>query len=259
MFSAEVQVMVSFMRDSSMTGQRLRRGSIRRMLSYARPYRLQVSIYLAMTVLSAAMLTAIPVLLQTIIDHGILRRDTAVVLWTAAAVAGLAAANALLAVGQRWYSARVGEGLIYDLRTEVFGHVQRQPVAFFTRAQTGSLVSRLNGDIISAQQALTSTLAGVVSNIVSLVLALTVMLWLSWPVTVVTTLTGLQAFTQVYVLTQGGPDSATQTALYYVYDEGFVQFDTGRADAMGVLLFGLSLLVATAQIGVLARGARGDR
>jgi|GEM_PF-1205212 len=184
MFSAEVQVMVSFMRDSSMTGQRLRRGSLRRMLRYARPYRLQIGVYLAMTVLSAGILTAIPVLLQVIIDHGILRRDTAAVLWVAGTVAGLAVMNALLEVGQRWYSARVGEGLIYDLRTEVFGHVQRQPVAFFTRAQTGSLVSRLNGDIISAQQALTSTLAGVVSNIVSLVLALAVMLWLSWPVTV---------------------------------------------------------------------------
>jgi ATP-binding cassette subfamily B protein len=137
-----------------------------------------------MTVLSAGMLTAIPVLLQTIIDHGILRRDTAVVLWTAGVVAGLAVVNALLAVGQRWYSARVGEGLIYDLRTEVFSHVQRQPVAFFTRAQTGSLVSRLNSDIISAQQALTSTLSGAVSNIVSLVLTLAAMLWLSWPVTV---------------------------------------------------------------------------
>lgn len=75
----------------------------------------------------------------------------------------------------------------------------------------------------------------------------------------VTTLTGLQAFTQIYVLTQGGPDNATQTALYFVYNEGFVQFDTGRADAMGVLLFGLSLLITMAQIGVLARGARGDR
>jgi ABC-type multidrug transport system fused ATPase/permease subunit len=140
MFSAEVQVMVSFMRDNSITGQRLRRGSVRRMLSYARPYRLQISVYLVMTVLSAGILTAVPVLLQVIIDHGILRRDTAVVLWTAGTVAGLAVVNALLAVGQRWYSARVGEGLIYDLRTGVFGHVQRQPVAFFTRAKTGSLV-----------------------------------------------------------------------------------------------------------------------
>jgi ATP-binding cassette subfamily B protein len=185
MFPAEVQAMVSFMRDGSITGQRLKRGTVRRMLSYARPYRLEISIYLAMTVLSAGMLTAIPVLLQVIIDHGILRRDTAVVLWTAGVVAGLAVMNALLAVGQRWYSARVGEGFIYDLRTEVFSHVQRQPLAFFTRAQTGSLVSRLNSDVISAQQALTSTLSGVVSNTAGLVLALAAMLWLSWPVTVV--------------------------------------------------------------------------
>jgi ATP-binding cassette subfamily B protein len=99
-------------------------------------------------------------------------------------VAGLAAMNALLAAGQRWYSARVGEGLIYDLRTEVSSHMQRQPVAFFTRAQTGSLVSRLNSDVITAQQAVTSTLSGMVSNIVALVLTLAVMLWLSWPVTV---------------------------------------------------------------------------
>ncbi len=185
MFPAEIQAMVSFMRDSAITRQRLKRGTVRRMLSYARPYRRGIAIYLAMTVLSAGALTAIPVLLQAIIDHGILRRDTAVVLWTAGVVAGLAVVNALLAVGQRWYSARVGEGLIYDLRTEVFGHVQRQPVAFFTRAQTGSLVSRLNSDVISAQQALTSTLSGVVSNIVSLLLTLAAMLWLSWQVTLV--------------------------------------------------------------------------
>jgi ATP-binding cassette subfamily B protein len=184
MFPAEIQAMVSFMRDRSMTGQRLKHGSVRRMLSYARPCRLQVSVYLAMTVRSAGMLTAIPVLLQTITDHGIPRRDTAAVLWTATVAAGLAVMNTLLAVGQRWYSARVGEGLICDLRTEVFSHVRRQPVAFFTRTQTGSLVSRLNSDLISAQQALTSTLSGVVSNIVSLVLALAAMLWLSWPVTV---------------------------------------------------------------------------
>ena len=90
----------------------------------------------------------------------------------------------MLSVAQRWYSARIGEGLIYDLRTEVFGHVQRQPIAFFTRAQTGSLVSRLNSDVIGAQQALTSTLSGVVSNVLSLVLVLAAMFYLSWLVTV---------------------------------------------------------------------------
>ena len=103
----------------------------------------------------------------------------------AAAVAVLALADAALGLAQRWYSARIGEGLIYDLRNEVFQHVQRQPIAFFTRTQTGSLVSRLNSDVIGAQQALTSTLASVVSNIISLALVLATMFYLSWQVTVV--------------------------------------------------------------------------
>ena len=94
-------------------------------------------------------------------------------------VAGLALFDAVLSIGQRWYSARVGEGLIYDLRTEVFRHVQQQPIAFFTRTQTGSLVSRLNSDVIGAQQAITSTLSGVVSNILSLILVLAAMFYLS--------------------------------------------------------------------------------
>ena len=90
-----------------------------------------------------------------------------------------------LAFGQRWFSARVGEGLIYDLRTEVFGHVQQQPIAFFTRAQTGSLVSRLNSDVIGAQQAITSTLSSVVSSALTLILVLATMFCLSWLVTVI--------------------------------------------------------------------------
>ncbi len=102
-----------------------------------------------------------------------------------AAVAGLALFDAVLSIGQRWYSARIGEGLIYDLRTEVFSHVQRQPIAFFTRTQTGSLVSRLNSDVIGAQQALTSTLSSVVANVLSLTLVLIAMISLSWQVTLV--------------------------------------------------------------------------
>ena len=101
-------------------------------------------------------------------------------------MAGIALFSALLSFGQRWYSARIGEGLIYDLRTQVFSHVQRQPIAFFTRAQTGSLVSRLNSDVIGAQQALTSTLSSVVSNALTLILVLIAMFSLSWLVTVVT-------------------------------------------------------------------------
>jgi ABC-type multidrug transport system fused ATPase/permease subunit len=102
----------------------------------------------------------------------------------ALAVAGLAVLDAALGLVGRWASARVGEGLIYDLRTQVFDHVQRQPVAFFTRAQTGSLVSRLNTDVIGAQQAFTSTLSQVVSNAVTLVLAAGAMIVLSWQITV---------------------------------------------------------------------------
>src|SRR5204862_5042276 len=99
-------------------------------------------------------------------------------------VALLAVLEALLGLVQRWFSARIGEGLIYDLRTKVFGHVQRMPIAFFTRTQTGALVSRLNNDVIGAQQAFTSTLSGVVSNVISLVLVAGTMLYLSWPITV---------------------------------------------------------------------------
>ena len=126
---------------------------------------------------------AVPLLLGRIVN-AIELKQTEVVLGIAAGVAGLALLDAALGLGQRWYSARVGEGLIYDLRTSVFQHVQRQPIAFFTRAQTGSLVSRLNSDVIGAQQAITSTLSGVVSNVLSLILVLAAMFYLSWVVTV---------------------------------------------------------------------------
>jgi ATP-binding cassette subfamily B protein len=177
--------MRSFYRDPSVTRQRLQRGTVRRILTYARPYRLDLAIFLGMTALTAVATVAVPLLLKTIIDNGILAGNTGVVIGVAAIVAGLALVSALLSIGQRWYSARVGEGLIYDLRTQVFRHVQQQPIAFFTRAQTGSLVSRLNSDVIGAQQALTSTLSSVVSNALTLILVLIAMLSLSWLVTVI--------------------------------------------------------------------------
>ncbi|HEV2370816.1 MAG TPA: ABC transporter ATP-binding protein [Streptosporangiaceae bacterium] len=177
--------MRSFARDRDVTRQRLSKGSVRRILSYARPYRLDLVLFLIMTALSAVITVAVPLLFQTIIDQGIVPRHEAVVFWVAGVVAVLALVAALLSVGTRWYSARIGEGLIYDLRTQVFRHVQQQPLAFFTRAQTGSLVSRLNSDVIGAQQALTSTLSSVVSNVLSLALVLGAMIYLSWLVTVV--------------------------------------------------------------------------
>ncbi len=177
--------MRSFSRDRSVTHQQLAPGTVRRILSYARPYRRDLALFLVIVALDAVITVAVPLLLRALIDQGILPRRTAVVLAIGGAVAALALLDALLTIAQRWFSARIGEGLIYDLRTEVFSHVQRQPIAFFTRTQTGSLVSRLNSDVIGAQQALTSTLSSVVANVISLALVLIVMVSLSWQVTLV--------------------------------------------------------------------------
>jgi ATP-binding cassette subfamily B protein len=173
----------SFSRDRSVTRQRLAKGTARRILRYARPYHRFIAVFLVTTVIGAATAAAVPLLLKVVIDDGVTpgRRDLVVA--GALAVAGLAIVDAALGLVGRWASARVGEGLIYDLRTQVFDHVQRQPVAFFTRTQTGSLVSRLNTDVIGAQQAFTSTLSQVVSNAVTLVLAAGAMIVLSWQIT----------------------------------------------------------------------------
>jgi ATP-binding cassette subfamily B protein len=179
------QVMASFRRDDSVTQQKLKPGTVKRIARYARPYLRDLVLFLALNALSAGIVVANPLLLKDIIDWGILPRRASVVVWLSVAVAALALVEAVLRLVQRWYSARVGEGLIYDLRTEVFTHVQRQPVAFFMRAQTGSLVSRLNTDVIGAQRAITSTLASVVSNVISLIAVLGTMFWLSWQVTVI--------------------------------------------------------------------------
>ena len=175
---ASWQAMHSFTRDSSVTSQRLKPGTVRRIASYARPYRGDLVLFMIATSLDAVVTVAVPLLLGLIVDK-IEAKDTRAVLTIAGVVAGVALFDAFLSIAQRWYSARVGEGLIYDLRTEVFRHVQQQPIAFFTRAQTGSLVSRLNSDVIGAQQAITSTLSGVVSNALSLILVLAAMFYLS--------------------------------------------------------------------------------
>jgi ATP-binding cassette subfamily B protein len=180
---ASWQAMRSFSRDNSVTRQRLKPGTVRRVASYARPYRGDLIVFMIATALDAVVTVAVPLLLGLSVNK-IEAKDTAAVLTIAGVVAGLALFDAVLSIGQRWYSARVGEGLIYDLRTEVFRHVQQQPIAFFTRTQTGSLVSRLNSDVIGAQQAITSTLSGVVSNILSLILVLAAMFYLSPLVTV---------------------------------------------------------------------------
>ncbi|MGP4017037.1 ABC transporter ATP-binding protein [Saccharopolyspora sp. 5N708] len=179
------ETMRSFASDKSVTRQRLSPGLARRILRYARPYTRDIVPFLVLVAAAAVLGIINPLLFKAIIDDGIVPRNMSVVVWLAVAVAGVALLEAALSLVQRWYSARLGEGLIYDLRSEVFDHVQRMPVAFFMRAQTGALVSRLNNDVIGAQRALTSTLSSVLSNVLSLVLVLATMLTLSWQITLI--------------------------------------------------------------------------
>ncbi len=171
--------------DASVTGQKLAKGTLRRIVRFAKPYRGHITLFLLLVIVSAFLVIASPLLFKKIVDDGIIKGNGGLVTALALVVALLAVVEAILGLMQRWFSARIGEGLIFDLRTKVFGHVQQMPVAFFTRTQTGALVSRLNNDVIGAQQAFTSTLSGVVSNIISLILVVGAMLVLSWQLTVV--------------------------------------------------------------------------
>jgi ATP-binding cassette, subfamily B, bacterial len=173
------------MRDPSVTHQKLKPGTVRRIIGYAKPYKLWLALFLFGTILDSLITVVNPVLLGKIIDKGILPRDEAVVIGLAVAVAAVALFDAFLGFTIRWFSARIGEGLIYDLRTQVFSHVQQQPIAFFTRAQTGSLVSRLNSDVIGAQQAITSTMSSVVSNILTTGAILVTMFFISWQISLI--------------------------------------------------------------------------
>ena len=177
------QTYQSMTRDRSVAGQRVSRGTVRRILGYARPYRLIIVIFLGTLVVTSLLSVAQPLLFKRIVDDGISVGNASLVTWTALAIAGLAIADAAFGVVSRWYSARIGEGLIFDLRTQVYDHVQHQSIAFFTRAQTGALISRLNSDVIGAQQAFTSTLGGVLGNVISVSVVLVAMFALSWQIT----------------------------------------------------------------------------
>ncbi len=176
--------LMSLTKDPSLKDHKVSRDVVRRIMGFARPYRRSIVLFLILVVGGSALVIATPLLLQRLVDDGVVPGDRRVVVTLALVVAALAFVEAIVGLVQRYLSSRIGEGLIYDLRTQVFAHVQRQPVAFFTRAQTGALVSRLNNDVVGAQQAFTSTLSGVVSNVVSLVLVAGAMLVLSWPITV---------------------------------------------------------------------------
>ena len=177
------QTYQSMTRDRSVTGQKVARGTVRRILGYARPYRPLIALFLGTLVVTSLLSVAQPLLFRRIVDDGISVGNASLVTWTALAIAGLAIANAAFGIVSRWYSARIGEGLIFDLRSQVYDHVQHQSIAFFTRAQTGALISRLNSDVIGAQQAFTSTLGGVLGNLISVSVVLVAMFALSWQIT----------------------------------------------------------------------------
>jgi len=170
--------------DPSVKEQKLKPGTVKRIFSFARPYRTNIIIYLATVVIDAALVVATPLLLKRLIDDGVIPKNSSVVTSLALLVGLIAIADAAFNMLGRYFSSRIGEGLIYDLRSLVFSHVQKQSIAFFTRTQTGALISRINSDVIGAQQAFTATLSGVVSNVVSLFLVTITMLILSWQITI---------------------------------------------------------------------------
>ena len=170
--------------DPSVKSQKLKAGTVKRIFSFAKPYQTSIIIFLITVVIDAVLVIATPLLLRQLIDKGVIPKDGALVTKLALLVGLLAIADAGMSMLGRYFSSRIGEGLIYDLRSLVFGHVQKQSIAFFTRTQTGALISRINSDVIGAQQAFTATLSGVVSNVVSLLLVGITMLVLSWQITI---------------------------------------------------------------------------
>ena len=180
--------MRSMTADSSVKNQKLKAGTVRRIFLFAKPYKWQIIIFLVTVVIDAFLMVASPLLLRRLIDDGVIPKNGHLVTMLAIAVGLIAIGDGLMSIVGRWFSSRIGEGLIYDLRSRVFAHVQRQSIAFFTRTQTGALISRINSDVIGAQQAFTATLSGVVSNVVSLILVIITMLILSWQITVVSLL-----------------------------------------------------------------------
>lgn len=175
----------SMTQDQSVKNIKLQPGTLKRIVSFASPYRTQVIFFLITVIIDAVLVITTPLLLSRLIDDGVIPKNGSIVTIIALIIAALAIFDAAMNIVGRWFSSQIGEGLIFDLRSQVFEHVQRQSIAFFTRTQTGALISRLNSDVIGAQQAFTSTLAGVVSNVLSLLLVLGAMLYLSWQITLI--------------------------------------------------------------------------
>lgn len=223
----------SFRQDSSVKDHVLASGTVRRILRFARPYRRQLGGFLVLIGIDAAIGAATPLVLKAIIDDGISQGRRDVVVWFSALVAVLALASGALALGQRWFSSRIGEGLILDLRTAVFDHVQSMPLAFFSRTKTGALVQRLNGDVLGAQQAFTSTLSNVFSNSLTVVFVLAAMLTMSWQLTLLS-LVLLPAF--IFPARWIGPRLAAITRESYAINADTAQIMNERFNVAGAHL-----------------------
>ena len=169
---------------SAIEGTKVNRSSMRRVVVFARPYSSSIIGFLISILVSAAIALVPPLLFRTIVDTAIPAGDKRRIVILTIILVVVAMGDAILSIVQRWYSSRIGEGLIYDLRVALFDKVQHMPIAFFTRTQTGALISRLNNDVVGAQTAVTGTLGSVVSNVVVLVTTLGAMLALEWRLTV---------------------------------------------------------------------------
>lgn len=177
--------MKSMQRDRKLLEHKIRKGTLPRILGFAKHYRGLLTVFLTFVVLDAIISAVSPLLLRAIIDDGIYRHHRGIIVSLSLLTAVLAVFDAILSIVQRRISALIGEGLIYDLRAKVFGHIQEMPIAFFSRTQTGALISRLNSDVIGAQQAFTDLFSNVVGNIILVSLVIGSMLVLSWQITLV--------------------------------------------------------------------------
>jgi ATP-binding cassette subfamily B protein len=178
----------SFSRDNSVKNGKITKGTFRRILAFASPYKKLLILFLIVIVIDSIIGVANPLIYKQIIDNGIIAHNTTLVIKLALLVALLAIFDAGLSFVQRYFSAQIGEGLIFDMRTKIFSHIQQMPIAFFTRTQTGALVSRLNNDVLGAQEAFTDVLSTVIGNAISVVLVLIAMFFLSWQLTLISLL-----------------------------------------------------------------------
>jgi ATP-binding cassette subfamily B protein len=180
--------MRSLTRDPSVKELKLHPGTVKRIWRFAEPFKLYLFFFLITIVIDSLLTVASPLLLKNLIDHGVIPKNGALVTKLALLVGILAVLDAGVNLISRWFSSRIGEGLIYEMRTQVFEHIQRQSIAFFTRTQTGALISRINSDVIGAQNAFTDTLSGVLSNFLTMSLIVAAMILLSWQITIISLL-----------------------------------------------------------------------